>query len=645
MEAILRLFNAVVITKDKKKKLTEEVLKQTINHGFIISEKVFFNYQKKLPSLLTLIRKEIGLNGISINQSFHKSWDIIKNSSNFELIIHQLLHYITTYGFERIGIYNENTVYIPFEKLKVPAIKGVNGLTLTIIHAYTKQELEEKLFNLLGSGIALKEKTVEDILKAFDDLSIAITADHIGKVKNKEARIRLYDKLALVPKDPIEFLRLVLFKTVGSTLLIKNVDTIKAIRFNIRFNYRGTTKEISKGFTIQELFYKYAINTGYERLAEIFLRFKPIFLAFREDIELRPTINVLRRLADKHHKPLQEDFLNSVTKNIKKRGLSGELDNKLSEVNIFRKIRLANALKYRIEDTERSIMYKIRNGKMFATELTGLKPSTSYKKIFDKVADSIAMDLNKNIAGKKIYIPESIIYAIPSSEKSFVGMMPFGTRLLVSSDIAVGVFWKNQYNERIDLDLSLVSIDGKFGWDARFRNDSRTLLFSGDKTDAAGKGASELFYIPKSIDERFMLNINFFNKDITNKDIVFDFFIAKISPGQMNYMVDPNDILFKTKMTINQQKPQSMICFIDSNPLEPSIYFTGADTGVNKTAKVSSWNKHVINYLKNSNKFTLNFIEVINRTEASFVKTKEEADIDLSPENLEKDSFIKLMTG
>ena len=66
---------------------------------------------------------------------------------------------------------------------------------------------------------------------------------------------------------------------------------------------------------------------------------------------------------------MKEDFLNTVTSKIKNRKIVDfdRLRTELDKVNIFRKIRLAYALKYRTIDTD-SILYRIRNGKSWATD-------------------------------------------------------------------------------------------------------------------------------------------------------------------------------------------------------------------------------------------------------------------------------------
>ena len=92
---------------------------------------------------------------------------------------------------------------------------------------------------------------------------------HPQLVKNKEIKVRLYDKFNIVPENPVEFLRYVVFIITNNTILVKNKVLIEAI------------KNTEKGNHIIKLFNKYEILYGLEKLSEIFYRFKIIFLAIR----------------------------------------------------------------------------------------------------------------------------------------------------------------------------------------------------------------------------------------------------------------------------------------------------------------------------------------------------------------------------
>jgi len=247
------------------------------------------------------------------------------------LVVEQLAHYLTTYGqeqpaeyliekeeqwgvghlaekiieledFESGKIRHEDYVYIPKEKLEIPDLE-IDGIRLVIIKGYTKEELKTKLLDLLSLGIALAEDTINDALDIAEFLELG--EEDIKDIRNKEVKTALYDYLNLFPKNPTEFLRYVIYKVTGKTLLIKNATLIEEIKEK-------------QDRAISRLFSRYATKYGLGRLAEIFYRFKPIFLAFRANDKLKPIINKVRKLAIKHHRPMPEDYLNTITAKIKK---------------------------------------------------------------------------------------------------------------------------------------------------------------------------------------------------------------------------------------------------------------------------------------------------------------------------------------
>ncbi len=325
MKSLLRLFRAVQVETDRRQLADKAILELTLKKGFIFSPEVFYHYSKQdLVYLANLIEKEIGLTPEQLNASFHKSWQKIAEACIEQLVIEQLIHYVTTYGYEAAGIYDSESVYIPNERLDIPEYVG--GINVVVIHGYKPARIKEKVLSLLSSGIALKEDTIKDVLDVCKKVDLQ-QAD-LESIKNKEVKIALMDYFDLVPEDPVEFLRYLVFKATDKTLLIKDEPTITAIKESTGLN------------RINELFNRYEKEFGLETLAQIFLRFKPLFLAFKENKKNRPKINKIRKLATKYHKPLPKDFLNEITSMIKK-GVKidrGKLERELEKVNIYRLI-------------------------------------------------------------------------------------------------------------------------------------------------------------------------------------------------------------------------------------------------------------------------------------------------------------------
>jgi len=628
MEATIRLFRALPITKTSKK-YDKTLMANTIKKGFVFSPAVIANYSYgELCRLADVVEDAVGLSADKMNNAFHKSWKKIKTADIEQLVLEQLVHYITTYGYERLGIYDKDTVYIPQEELKIPKT-DVKGIPLVVIRGYTKKVLKDKIIDLLQSGVALKEDTKRDVI----DVATFVGFDEteVSNIKNKEVRVALYDYLGMFPENPIEFLRFAIYKSINKTLLIKNGFTIHEIK----------TKD---NLAVLGLLNKYDAKFGLERLAEVFYRFKPLFLAFRTNKKLKVIINRIGKLAQTHHKPMKEDYLNTVTsmisngKTIKK----DVLVDALNQSNIFRKIRLAYALKFRTSDAE-SILYRIRNGKSYATSFQ-FDNHKEAKGALEVVLRSIVKDIEPKVKGKKIFIPSGVQYALPATEKQFTGNLPSGTSISVSKDMVFGVHWEDVGNTRIDLDLSLLGSDGcKTGWDANYRSGDRKILFSGDMTAAPKpNGASELFYVARQTEASLILFVNYFNHD-EDVEVPFKILVAEepVKNLSKNYMVNPNNVVGVVATKIKER--QRMLGLVTVSPNECKFYFAEADIGNSITSYGNKYSDDARRYLFDFYKNAITLNEVLDMAGAKLVSKKDKCDVDLSLEGLEKDTILSLI--
>ncbi len=628
MKPTIRLFKAVAV-KCKKKKANKKLMEETIKSGFIISPEVVYNYtDTELVRLVKIANKEFGLSAKQANSSFHKSWKKIKEASIEQLVIEQLVHYFTTYGFEGLGIYSQDSIYIPPEKLEIPELE--EGIRLIVIKGYTKEELKEKLLKMLQSGVALKDETVNDVVDVA--LYLDLSDKDIEGIRNKETKTALYDYLGIFPENPIEFLRYVVYKATDNSLLIKDKATIEAIKEK-------------KNLDVLNLFKKYKVRYGLENIAEIFYRFKPLFLAFRTNSQLRTLINRIRKLAPRHHKPAKTDYINSVTATLK-RGWeikSKDLKAELKKVNIFRKIRLAYALKYRADGAD-SIVYRVRNGKGYATDFDFVRGHEAVR-CYKIVVDSIVESLSKSIKGKRVYIPDHITYALPSTEKQFTGFFPSGSYVSVPKDMIFGVHWEDVDGRGIDLDLSLINSDvGKIGWDSGYRTEDRSILFSGDITRAPKpNGASELFYIKRQKMSSFIFIVNYYNYD-SSVDVPYKIMVGNGQPKRFckNYMIDPNNVLATSGSTINQR--QKVLGIVVTTTNECRFYFAETSMGKSITSSGSPFVEHARKYFFSFYKNAVSLNEILKKSGALMVGKDEKCDIDLSPENIEKDTIISLLS-
>lgn len=611
----LRLFNAVVV-EDKSSEVKEysETLKRSIPHGYVLSP-----YIRPTNRLLNAIESLIGISGEKANATFHKSWKTIAEADIETLFIQQLLHYLTTYGFDNMGIFSHDTVYVPAEKLDVPEVDKLN-VSLTVIKAWTEDELLAAIIKLGGSGIALHEQTLKDIMMIVGNYKF--DSKFVVDIKNKELSARLRDYYNIVPTAPVAYLRYVISKLTDESLLIKNGGMIAKIL-------------AANGKFLDTL-----LADAPDDLASIFYRFKPLFLAMKKISNKKSFFNRLRKQAVKLHKPMPVDYLNEVTSMIKNKALDmTTLKAELKKVNVFRKIRLAYALKFRLTNCD-SVIYSIRNGKGYTTSFDWDNNVGNTEAVLQIVCKSIAKDLSKIVKGKTIYIPEFMHYALPATEKQFVGNLPNNSFVSVPDNMIVGIHWYNVDDKFIDLDLSTIGISGKTGWDSGYRSDNKACLFSGDIVSPdPEEGATELFYLKSGKTETKLLNINYYNfrEDVP---VACKVLVAheKTENFGRNYMVDTNNILAQANIIVDTRHVVAGV--IDDN----KMIFTNVTIGRGITARHDEKATQSREFLKAKLMNPIELKDLLILAGADVVTERPEEDyIDLSPEVLDKSTIIDLI--
>lgn len=613
-KATLRLFNAIQVEERGITGVSKATLERTIKNGYILDPAITPNSE-----LLDTIESVIGISGEKANSAFHKSWVVVQDTPMAVLVIQQIIHYLTTYGFEALGIYDEDTVYIPHEVLELPAIS--EDIPLVVVRAMSKEDILDKIVDLGSIGIALKQETLDDIMLIVG--ANAYSKEFVGKIRNRELKALLYAHYAIVPSEPVEFLRWLIGKLAGESLLIKNDYLIAKIK-------EADAKVLDS-----------LLCDAPDNLASIFFRFKPLFLAMKSISGNKTFFNQLRKKADKLHKPMPEDYLNSVTAKLK----SGTLDyamlaRELDKVNIFRKIRLAYALKFRTVGSD-AILYRVRNGSGWAAEFDWQGNPADTKLALQTILVSIAIDVQKNVKGQTFYIPDHIHYTLPATEKQFVGHFPSGSYVTVPQDMVAGIHWTNT-SERVDLDLSVISETGKVGWDAAYRTSGRSVLFSGDMVDApAPRGASEVFYLKRGNAEAKIMLVNYYNF-CDGDEVEAKILVAHEDPRgfRQNYMVNTSNIL--ASAIVNISKRQNIIGLIVGD----KFYFTTVSIGNSITSHDNEWATLSRKYLVNSLVNSLELRSVLVAAGATVVNERPESEyIDLSPEALDKLTIMNLLIG
>jgi len=631
--ALLRLFNAVQTESQSEFVFNVNDIFRMIKNGYILDPRIIPN-----QSLFSVIEDVVGIGGEKLNSSFHKSWGKVANASIFQLIAEQILHYITTYGFENLGVYDERFVYIPAEKLKLP--EEYDNIPLVFIKALNAEEILNEIVSLGSSGIALSKQTLSDLMIVVKENNYQ--QGWVSEIQNREFRTLLMEHYNIVPSEPNAWLRFVITKLTGESLVIKNNYLISKIK--------------SSDYQVLDAL----LEKTPKSLASIFFRYKPLFLAMKSISRNKTFFNNLRKKANKLHKPLAEDYLNSITGKMKNGEFKiREFRNKISEYPIWRKIRLAYALKNRLSGME-SIVYRVRNGKGFATEFSDWFDETQLEKVLNYTLQEIASDISGNIDGKLFYIPSYVNYALPQSEKQFVGNVPANTSVSVDSeDLIVGIHWYNNPKERVDIDFSIIDATGKYGWDAKYRSSDRGILFSGDVTDAPRpNGASEMFYFRNfSKMSDALISANWFNMVRSEGQVEnCKIFVAKekvngdFEQGRRTlggYMVNPNNIIFSQNVTID--KKQNSIGLISNKEGETRVYFLMTSVGNSISSSVGKQSELIRDFLLKTSTNVIDLREIIEL--AGGIILDERSDIpedveivDLSLESLDKTTFVKMFS-
>ena len=470
----------------------------------------------------------------NVNSTFYQNWEDVTSKTRFELFIDQLLHYVTTYGTDFAC---EGNGYVPNSTPVGPVYISLFK-DYKVIMPCTEEDVYNRCMDMLTSGIAMKQATIETIVDyvveyvTVNDLLTTGEFD-IDDIANREAMTLLCDELGIAPNKKFDLFRYIMYKTTGSTLIIKNKPTINAIiRSNTQFDFNTLSDKQLIG------------------LASIFYRFKPLFLAFKKTCNTGAyystpvtsrnahVINKIRRMAPKYHTPLAESVMATM---LGKAHDSTVITETAAQMNTFQIIRLMNTIIERLNRTDEKAMYIVRNGKMFVKDAKSYDGMITY---YATVFNILKNELVSRLSEKATYVkyPKNMVLACPTSEKNFVGDLPFGTYMdLQDSDSFIGIYWKEEWGTH-DFDLSVLNINGiKVGWDSRYYSDNQDVVYSGDMTSARPE-ATEIMLFKKGATNGSVM-VNRYNGRDGSK---FRFF-GGVEPNmklRRNYMVDPNFIKF-----------------------------------------------------------------------------------------------------
>lgn len=689
---VLRLFKGVLTDEHINEIPDEEALKYGV---YIFKD---FPEEVKKEAI-----KQYGRNGEEANQTFHKSLFKVAEADEIQLYFEQLVHYLTTYGAEQLGIYDSDTVFIPKEKLEIPEL--LEDTKLVVIKPITESELKDRIKEMITSNIALSKQTVKDIVALSDYIDVKEYSEgdnYLCKIQNKEVRSALYGKFGILPKRGDEFLRYFIAKKCDTTLLIKSKELEREISW------------VSPAETL-ELLKRYKEQYGLENLSKVFNRFKPLFLSMKshpkdtiaqyyrkEDLdcmtELNKYINYISKSSKKYHTPMRDNDLNKFVEwvgsldssdtNAYKKAIYEKFDN----AGIYTAIRILNYLKREKLSKLDFKLYKIRNGKIYVKDNTEII-SSNLTLLQIIVENYIVEHIKQNVNGKTVYIPNEISYRLPQSEKQYTGNIPFGSVVTVDKQpLLVGIHWCNvkydDYEHRVDLDLHLTSNNRSYGWNAGYRSSNNSIIFTGDNTDAPlPKGSSEFMYISNDVaDKCFELKINNYTRDVG--PIPYEIIIGKANPNahyadNRNFIIDPNDILVKIPMQMELGQAEQVVGIISMQDTSIDLIMTDLVTSNQRVSNNKEFSQKIRTFILEQSRLQMDLKRTLLMSGANIVdkpytitevpyvytsnnimvsqeiadkegieylpeniytkKEKVPVDIDFSLESLTKDSFIKLL--
>lgn len=375
------------------------------------------------------------------------------------------------------------------------------------INFFTAISKEEAVSFIKESLLPSAEQLIEDEVNLFRDFfSNPNFFTSLDKIKSFELKACYIEKKKCYDQvDATTLLRLVVYKLTGSTLLINSDSVIADIKRNLCYDYERRSFIVAR-FERRE-----------KDLAEIFNRYKKIFLAMKCGGKVNSVINKISHLSKKYHKPLPVNAAIHYAEACKNNDIKRMLEI-IKNCNYSQLVRLFTYAYTDFSATDTNL-YGIRNGKVY------------YKKrenSFSKHIGLIIAELSKRTPHKKYIHPVRISYGLPISGKNFIGNYPSGSYITIDPEKfhTVGIHWTNTPESRVDLDLSMKTKNDTYNW-CNTRVDN-AINFSGDVTDAPIEqgGATEAFFFNPGVategNDYFLSVYNFMETSDVKCDIFLE---------------------------------------------------------------------------------------------------------------------------
>lgn len=509
---------------------------ECFTHGFLVIN----DYGDIIPDISAeayrIINAVFGKDAVQFNNTFYQDFRTVRDMTNLERVLDQIMHYMSTYGREMVGL--EARPYIPVRDFD---FEGIPGMNISVDQILVIQMVDDEVLGDMVDHMVKTVKAPNAMMRTGFQYLWPYVSVTDKDIQSFELKCIYYDQTGRVPSQNIDFLRYMVYKTTGRPMLIKDRTTIEII------------KRANPDYKLIGLWQKCDINS----MAEIFYRYKPLFLAFKhigtlrgwhEHTQTNPNmahvINRIRRAAVEHHKPLNEASIQNMIQMYLQGKSVAHLVAKASNRDL---VKIINSLLNSLE-ADQPRVFNIRNGKAYVADGVSKLPKELRKRseMMTYIYDQLVARMGDKYENVVFVMPEHIEYTVPTSEKQMVYTYPWGTRIQIPGEggYTMGMHWFDQHDQRVDLDLHMNGLNGAhIGWNAGYYNSEAT--YSGDMTAAPlPNGAAEAIEFCTR-DNDYNMTINKFSGP---DNVDFKLFVSKGHVGSIGYKFTyhPEDDLIPT---------------------------------------------------------------------------------------------------
>lgn len=496
-------------------------------------------------------------NTINPNSTFYRLWSDVEDRDRHELLVDQIMHYMTTYGTDFQSdafVPNKESLVIPYH-------------LYTKILECSKEDMYNTCIDTLLSGAAISNELLTAVVDyilyyiELNNISISDIIPILDEMKNKDGMAMLSYHLNILPNNPDQIIRVLfymIFKDPTPIMSKQNMEMLYAYR-----KYHVNIPDLNALFDEDRL-----INFS----RHMFRRYKKFLLGLKTP-ENKNLINRMKRESEKKHYMLSKGFWGNITNNNVDE-VNRLIANKIDDLdnntqNNMLLIRVLYMLRLRkMQNIDRSCrIYKIRNHNIWVDKdsFAAYDPSWdyTYDTIYSKLVERL--ETRRKEIEKKNHRSSSTVHfgnihiAAPRSLRLFAGNYPEGSYIEYDENAFIGIYWEDNNGQNVDLDLHLKTDNGgSYGWCYSYADAGVT--YSGDMT-SSHDGASEVFKIGKGLDANIYVSV--FSGPVRSNYQTFFGRCGNIEFSKDKYMVDPNDIQIRFD-TFNKKKSEAIARVVNS---------------------------------------------------------------------------------